>query len=489
MRGYNGSGMRQSLASVLYASALAGCSLIYNPSNLPDQGSMPPDAPIADADPSMLHLDEVKSPPLLEGAGQGGSAPQLLVVYGGHITKAAMVSIAPKTNPNDEVSIQLSNLAIADDGNSFAALVTAAYMDGVGEAAGPIGLTITVTQDGASPTSIDWELRPLDELAPGTQDAPADGKVFSHVDVDGDVTFNPGTRRAIVKAVGGIRVTGKVTANASGMAAGAGGCDGGAAAGTGACFGGGKSGGGGGGFAMAGGNGANNTAGPASGDPLIKVYDGTGEAMNRGGGGGGGDGAVGGGGGGTIELTAGGDLEVAMLEARGAGGEASGLGRGAGGGSGGAIVLRAGGMLAQPTSLDLAGADGGTGTLGLGNKGGAGSVGRWRFDAATVSGSAPGTPAPKRGPMIVRPANPIFEMTKPTLMVAGDPAGSGAAVTLVVVYPDETTETKDVTLTGAVSSVVPPELAIGLNTICVLVPGGNFANDEAKNCIEVAFVP
>lgn len=481
--------MRQYLAELLCTAALAGCSVIYNPSNLPDK-TVTPDAAVADANPALLRLDEVKSPVLLEGAGQDGSAPQILVVYGMHITQGATVTIAPKT-PNADVAIEVASVSIAHDGNSFAALVSAGYMDNLDEtgpnAFGEIALAITVTQDGATPQSIDWGLRPLDELAAGTQAAPGADKLFSRAEVAGDVIFMPGPTRAIVKTVGKLDISGKVTANANGRAAGAGGCAGGMATQSGECFGAGKGGGGGAGFALPGTNGAQNTAGPASGDPLIKIYDGVGVAMNRGGGGGGGDGAVGGGGGGTIELTAGGDLRVGTLEAKGAGGESSGLGRGGGGGSGGAVVLRAGGSLALPTAIDLAGAGGGNGTLGLG-PGGDGALGRWRFDASAVTGTPPMTPAPRRGPMIVRPANPIFEMKKVTLMVAGDPINN-SAVTLVVVYPDETTETKNVTLTGEVSSVTPPELQIGLNTVCVLVPGGAFVNDEAKNCVDVAFVP
>src|SRR5688572_29309951 len=137
--------MGQQLARLLYASALAGCSLIYNPSNLDDKGRSP-DAPLADANPALLHLEEVKSGPLREGTGQDGSAPQLLVVYGSHITKEAKVSITPAANPMGQVAITVdeTKLSIADDGNSFAVPVSAAYMDGVAEAVGPIELTVTV---------------------------------------------------------------------------------------------------------------------------------------------------------------------------------------------------------------------------------------------------------------------------------------------------------------------------------------------------------
>lgn len=485
--------MRQHLARLLYASALAGCSLIYNPSNLDDKGRQT-DAAIADANPALLHIDEVKSGPLLEGAGQDGSAPQILVVYGGHMIKDAMVTVAPTTQ-NANVTITLSNVSIADDGNSFAAVVTANYMDTVGEAAGPIPLTITMTQAGApAPVMIAWELRPLDELvAAGMQAAPPAGKIFSHVKVTGDVVFTQGTAPAIVRAVGAIDISGKVTANAMGATPGAGGCAGGQPQMNGTCYGGGKPYGGGGGFAERGvdGAGAADSGGAVSGDAYIKVYDGAGEEANRGAGGAGGGnvtggGGSGGGGGGTIELTAGGNITLGdVIEAIGGVGGNSGLGTGAGGGSGGAVVLRSGNTLQHATNVVLAGGDGGTGALG-GSLGGKGSLGRWRYDALVTMGVAPATPAGKRGPMLARPQNPIFEMRTPTLSIAGT---AGDSVKVIVTGPDGIGEEKTITLQSATQAFVPPELPIGLDTICVLVPNGRPSDDVAKNCIEVAFVP
>jgi hypothetical protein len=480
--------MGQFLARVLYASALAGCSIIYNPSNLPNQQDAAVDAPVADANPALLQLSAVKSSPLLEGAGQGGSAPQLLVVYGMHITKQAQVKVEPTTaNPN--VMLQVSDVSIADDGNSFAANVRAGYMDNADEtganAMPPIELTITVTQDGADPKTITWSLLPLDEFAMGAQPAPAAGKIFSRADVTGGVAFT-GANKAIVKVVGNINITMAVQANATDQTAGPGGCNGAASnADATACFGGGKAAGGGAGFANAGVEGGAGTAGSVSGDELVKVYDGIGAEMNRGAGGGGGNGAAGGGGGGTIEFTAGGDLNVASLVANGgAGGVATlALSRGGGGGSGGVVVLRSGGMLTLPTSVTLNGGAGGAGVLG---SGGAGSIGRWRYDAVTVTGAPSMTPPPRRGPMLVRPANAISESKDVNLMLAGK---SGDAVTLITLHDDGTSDSKEATMTSDLFPVVPPPLKIGINTICVIVPNGNFANDEAKNCIEMAFIP
>lgn len=469
--------MAQYLAKLLCASALSGCSLIYNPSNLPEKGDMPPDAAIKDANPALLMLDPmVKSPPLLEGQGQDGSAPAVLVVFGMHITKSATLTVTPPAG--SPATVEVSNVTIADDGNSIAALVKASYMDNLDEtganASGVIALDVTVSEDGATPQTIKWDLKPLDELVTAAQAGP--GKLFSRGDVTTDLDFPAGTTKGIVRVVGGLRITGKVTANANGTTQGAGGCAGGGADAAGACCGGGKGGGGGGGFGTAGGDGAGNSAGAVC-EPFITNYD------NAGGGGGGGGNAGGGGGGGVIELTAGGNLVLGgMIEATGGKGTNSGLNQGAGGGAGGAVVLRSGAMLTMPSSIALGGGGGGTGLLGA--NGGAGGDGRWRYDAAMTTGSPP-APAPRRGPMIVRPASTVFEDRMPTLMITGE---SGSRVSVVTRYPDNTSNTDEVTLTGATSSYVA-DLRIGYNQICVLVPDGNFAQDEAKNCIDVAFVP
>lgn len=489
--------MGQHLARLLYASALSGCSLIYNPSNLPDKGSEPPDAPIADANPALLHLDEVKTPFFFEGAGQDGSAPQLLVVYGGHITGTATVTLTPKT-PNPDVTVELSNVRVAKDGNSLAGTVKVGYMDNLDES-GPnavdkIPLVVTVTQDGApAPVSFesdDLYVKPLDELA-----AIADftsGKLYSRIEVTGDITFPAGGARPSFKAVGSIKLPGTLRLNAAGQTAGAGGCMGGTAGSTGGCFGGGGVSGGGGGFANRGSDGDGGTGGPISGDPLQRSFDGAGSEVNRGGGGGGGgagSGAMGGGSGGSLEVVGGGTVEVGSIEANGAAGDGVAvLARAAGGGAGGAVVLRSGATLTFPPSVTLAPGGGGSGGL-LGTPGGEGSIGRYRFDAITTMGSASANPSPKRGPVFMPLANPILDDRDPQLTVIGDPVGSGASVSIVVQYPDGTTETKSTTLTGTTSTVEPPMLAIGYNVVCVLIAGGNFASPEAKNCIDVAFLP
>lgn len=470
--------------------------MIYNPSNLPNPtGDGGPDArpvdaatdsPISDANPALLVLTAVKSPPLLEGQGDGGSAPAILVVYGMNITKDATIAV---TSENAMVSLALGTKSIANDGNSIAVLVTAHVMANVNEAAGDIPLTVTVSQPGATPQTRPWVLKPLDQLTmTGAQAVPAANKRYSRVVVTGDVDFNRGANRAIVQAVADIDVAGRVTANAEaagGGAPGSGGCDGGAANANGACFGGGLAGGGGAGLVTRGGDSSAGTGGAMSGDEVVSSYVATGAAENKSAGGGGG-GARGGGGGGTIELTAGGNINVRRIEAVGAAGANAGLGNGGGGGAGGIVVLRAGSTLTYPTALTVAGGAGGQpGTLAT--MGGAGSIGRLRVDAAATAGTAPATPALRRGPMLVRPANPIFEITRPQLTITGT---VGDKVDIIVLYPDGGgSQTMSQTTLTSATFMFQPTLMIGLNQICVIVPGGNFARDEAKNCIDVAFIP
>ena len=228
--------------------------------------------------------------------------------------------------------------------------------------------------------------------------------------------------------------------------------------------------------------------GMTSGDPLLSAYDDGGAKTNRGGGGGGGAAALslagggpGGGGGGAIDIAAGGNLSVQAVEANGAPGGPGGLGGGGGGGAGGALVLRAGGMLTFPATVSLAGAGGGNG----GGGGGDGSIGRWRYDANGMTGNAPQMPAPGRGPMINLPANPIFESKTAMLTVIGAPG----EVEIVVRNSDGDSNTRAATLMGGPTTVAPPNLSIGYNTVCVVVAGGDVDADDAKNCIEVAFVP
>src|SRR6185503_4497383 len=121
--------MRQHLGFAIASTALAGCSLIYNPNNLPGPPSeagidAPPDAPpdaeiILDADPTKLELVEIAPSTIDEGQGDGGSRPALVVI-GGHPI-------------------------VAKNGNWIAIAVTA-HVDPALAAGATRALTVTVTQ-------------------------------------------------------------------------------------------------------------------------------------------------------------------------------------------------------------------------------------------------------------------------------------------------------------------------------------------------------
>src|SRR3954463_2785701 len=74
--------MRCRLAAAI-APAVAGCSLIYNPNNLPDPRMI--DAAVVDSNPCALVVDSVTPSVIDEGQGDNGSAPALLVVHGNNI--------------------------------------------------------------------------------------------------------------------------------------------------------------------------------------------------------------------------------------------------------------------------------------------------------------------------------------------------------------------------------------------------------------------
>src|SRR5689334_23991009 len=85
--------MRLSLALAI-ASALAGCSLIYNPNNLPAAHDAAIDAEIID--PTMFEIDDVQPRAINEGQGEFGSPPALVVIHGKNIVdRNPVVSIAP----------------------------------------------------------------------------------------------------------------------------------------------------------------------------------------------------------------------------------------------------------------------------------------------------------------------------------------------------------------------------------------------------------
>src|ERR1051325_1731701 len=221
------------------APLLAGCSLIYNPSNLPDPRSI--DAAVVDANPCALVIDDVAPRTIDEGQGAGGSAPALVVLHGNNIVNANLkVELKAKSG-----TVHLSPVtdAVASTDHTYAAFtVTAAVDDQLGTAgAVSVPLDIVVTQDApadggcmSSATATlagKLALQGLPELTGKTSiDASALDSKYSKVDL-ATVSFT-GSQAAVVHAVSSINIT-AAHADASMTVAGPGGNTG--TTSTGAC--------------------------------------------------------------------------------------------------------------------------------------------------------------------------------------------------------------------------------------------------------------
>lgn len=318
----------------LIASALSGCSLLYNPSNLP----APPtpdaapdaaeiDAYVADANPGLVELLDVGPAVLLEGQGVGGARPAVLALVGHQFVGPVTVELVPPASLPRAPAITVDNGAqqIAPGRDVVMVPVSIDIDTMLGDMLIP--LTVKISQSngtGGTATAMlagKLQIHMLPELDAAQSDtAMVAGKLYSRVKVQGAIAFAGGAGKspAIVRAVSKIEV-GPITADASGATPGPGGFAGGPATAEGNGAGGGHAGtaltigGSGAGFALAGKPGGGGTdGGSAIGDPLITAYVGSGTAANYGSGGGGAAG-VGGGGGGTVELSAGGDLVIANL--------------------------------------------------------------------------------------------------------------------------------------------------------------------------------
>ena len=514
--------MRQVLALAISSWTLGGCSLLYNPNNLPSAPVIdaPSDAEvILDADPRMLSIDDVAPSTIYEGQGDFRSAPALVVIHGHHIVdnNTTVELVATSGGP------ALSHTApvIAKNGNWIAIQVTVPVDVRIPKAA-PIGIDITVTETipaelgaGTATSTLHGKLalQGLDELtSASTIDTTTLEPLYSKVDLPAALTFK-GAGRAIIHSVSSITakaITGNGgdggTAAATMMTVG--GCPGGGPASSGGCNGtiGGKpgtgggvlgsaGGGGGGGFATdgtAGGSPNAGAAGSQNGDELIAVYD-----QNRAGGGGGGGGPTlagtgggGGGGGGSIELTAGSDITLDAVSAIGGGGEKGPSGGGGGGGAGGLIMLRAEGSLTVSGSVSVNGGGAGKGA-GNNGDGGAGAAGRVRWDAQTGGVAAIASGTLHRGPAFAVTTR-LFREPVASISLVGTPNDVLAVYT---VNDGKTslgtgTEAGSAVTIGPVGTVTFHQLLEqGLSQLCVTVAGGKLGTSEADKCLDVAFLP
>jgi hypothetical protein len=488
--------MRHALANVALTVLVGGCSLIYNPSNIDSNKhdaavDVMADAAI-DANATELTLTSVDTPPLLEGQGDGGSRPAVLVVEGLNILSTATITVMPASGT---AMVSTVGMPVISTDSTIIAIPVVAMVDKTLPSTTTVPLTVTVTQNTASgmvSKTISWSLQGLDELdVTGNATITTSPSVldYSEVNVTGQL-LHSGTDKIVVHAQASIVIGGSVDVSASGSTAGPGGGAGGGTQAEGGGPGKGKAGsnsagGGGAGFVIAGmdGHSNNGSGGAMVGDALISSY------LSNQGSGGGGAAAVGGGGGGTIELTAGGTLTVHQISSNGASGT-GGLLTGGGGGSGGVIVLRSGVMATIGGVLSVAPGTGGTGTLALGaGNGGDGRDGRIRFDAPVITGSGSSNAAAHRGAMFDPTAPAIVHTPTPTVTVIGSmtdmfdmyvtsPTLQGASAPLTINFG-----------AGTMVTTQTPQLTRGLHQVCVVPMGSNIGIPESRNCIEVAYLP
>jgi hypothetical protein len=496
--------MERYLASLIASSAL-GCSLIYNPNNLPTQtprdadSDAEVDAYVADANPAAVQLLDVGPAMLFEGQGVGGARPAVLALVGHQFVGPATVELvlssslprapvitvdnaAQQIAPGRDVVMVPVSVAIDTmlDDMTIPVVVKISQGDGMG------GIVSTMLEN-------KLQIRMLRELdAPQTDSAVVSGTLYSRVQVPAGIAFvrGPGKPPAAIRAISKIEL-GAMNVSANNATPGPGGFAGGAAGADGNGNGGGHAGnattagGSGAGFASMGDPGGGGTvAGPAIGDPLISTYAGSGIVPNYGSGGGGAAGA-GGGGGGTLELSAGGDLVVGNVNASGGAGT-SGL-TGAGGGAGGAILLRAGGKLSLAgVTISAAGGPRGAGT-GLTANGGEGSEGRIRIDAATTMGTPTITAGAFHAGASFDAAIPLTTTdANPSLMIHGSAGDQFDARVFDAAAALRSISTFEIT--GAQTAMARPMLEAGYNRVCIS-PKNSGTNPESTTCIELAYLP
>jgi hypothetical protein len=516
--------MQSHLAFVITSLACIGCSLIYNPNNLPAASDAQIDAEIID--PSLLEIDGVAPATIFEGQGDNGSEPALVVIHGRNIIdRNTVVEITPVSGT---VLLSIGTPVIASNGHWIALPVTA-RVDPALARGDSVALDVKVTQElpaelgGGTPAAVlhgKLALVGLKELTSATTPEVNGSDIrtdmlqpeYSVVDLSGiDSARFVGEALAVIHSMSTITTDELTATGASGVdgptMGAVGGCGGGGPASNGGCdsANGGKAGGDGGLFGGAGGGGGGGLAdngkqgsgngygigGTRTGDPRIVTYDGApGESNRPGGGGGGGkptgslsDGGGGGAGGGMIELTARGDVSVAAITANGGNGHTVSGVTGGGGGAGGVVMLRAGGTLTTRAAISVKGGTHGSGATG---DGGDGADGRVRWDAR--SGGPPtvsfaGTT--HRGPAFTVPDR-VFRTALAAISLVGTP-GDGFTVHA---FRDNMTYTGARMFVGQGGTVTfSYELLPGYTELCITLDGGQPRTSEAQKCIDVAFVP
>ncbi|HEY4242166.1 MAG TPA: hypothetical protein VGM88_20245 [Kofleriaceae bacterium] len=487
--------------AIAAASLLGGCSLIYNPNNLPSVAvDAEPDSPPIDG--RALTVDRAAPSLLLEGQGASGSRNAILVLTGTNFLSSATVTLAPSmpTQPLPDGGVDAAadapSDAMPDAGGSAGPQIN--VHDGVTVSAdgtllavsldlpvdplqsSDVPLDVTVMQDGVMVTlPMATTFRGLPELTDLAQLSNGVADTYSMVAITADWT--PAMVYKL-KTTGPLSV-GVVKLNGSGQTAGPGGGTGGAAAGNGGGPGGGKAGGlggllgggGGAGYSSAGTAGGlvGGAGGGVAGDALVSTF-----ATNSSSGGGG-AGGVGGGGGGSIALIAGGTLSAGAIQAKGGNGTNGGLGDGAGG-SGGTVVLMSGAAVTLAADPDVS-----AGTAGA-SLGGASSAGRVRITSPTqVCG---GLAAP------VCSVGIAFAADAPYItMHANDPIGAlapvGSMIEINALDADGASEGQTAFTFTTANAALGPTLQRGYNHVCIYPAAAMITTVESAVCVDIAYIP
>ena len=229
-RGRSGSPILQSMrwcSVVAIAPAVAGCSLIYNPNNLPDPRLI--DAAVVDANPCALVLDRITPSVIDEGQGDLGSAPALLVVHGNNIVGTDLqVELRPPAGKAVRLG-PIRDLAASHD-TTYLAFTVAAMVDDKLEVDVP--LDVVVTQGASSAGTCTHQatltgqltLRGRKELTSVTNFASIDPQyAYSKVELP-TLPVAMGGPALTIRAVSSIAM-GTLTAKGNGTTAGPGGFD------------------------------------------------------------------------------------------------------------------------------------------------------------------------------------------------------------------------------------------------------------------------
>jgi hypothetical protein len=471
--------MGQHLATlVLLTMPLGGCSLLYDPSDLPAAADAA--VPLPDIMPCDMTVTGLAPATLFEGMGVGGSRPALIVVGGTNLaSQNTTISITAAAGSARVPLIVVDNakIEVGIYGEQLSVPITL-----------PVDLTLTANETIALDVKIEQDcaggrvagrvqgalaLKGLDELTSAA--APLTGGLHEYSQINVETgTLGPATNQTspiVLRSMSSVKISSAISLDAAGRTGGPAGGNGGA---------------GGSGLGGVGTPGTGPLPGQSSG--AAGGFDSTDPGLNtlgnpnRSSGGAGGSGTVavgqggnGGGGGGSIEISAGGDLRMGAITARGAAGQPGSAGGAAGGGgSGGVILLRAGGTLTA-------------GNIDVGSAG-TGARGRARYDAggtASVPEGELGTDH-LRGPMLAGLPVAVRSAT-PEIAVVGKPLtafkyffikqGGGVSQLSSALFGAD----------GTARVTLAEPLAPGANQLC-LVPDPGAATSETRNCFYLAYL-